>query len=159
MGTINTKKLDKIFDLKTEDGMTSAVSTLQNELENINDEMLNTNEFLQRNYNSAINILQKVEEEMENGVFNDRLVNAAASLINTITTICNSMASSYISIETLDLKKESLDLKRREVEIKEAIKSASNGNKTQIQTQNNMIVTDRESILKMINSGVDIKTD
>ena len=91
--------------------------------------------------------------------FNDRLISASATLINTITTICNSMLSSTLSIETLDLKKESLDLKKKELEIKEAIKNSSIGNKTQIQTQNNMIVTDRESILNMINAGVEIKTE
>ena len=80
-----------------------------------------------------------------------KLVEIAANLINAITSAANSMISNDVSLETTNQKQEYLDLKKLEFELKKNKEEKvlpSGDNNTY--TQNNIILTSREDILKLI---------
>ena len=81
-----------------------------------------------------------------------KLVEIAANLINAITSAANSMLANDVSLETTNQKQEYLDLKKLEFELKKnkeerALPESSTPN---CYTQNNIILTSREDILKLM---------
>lgn len=78
-----------------------------------------------------------------------RLFEVSAQLINAITTATTSIAGSYKDELEYEYKLQVLEIKNKELAIKEAIQGDGKGNKT----TNNLIVTDRESILDIFNKN------
>lgn len=85
-----------------------------------------------------------------------KLVEIAANLINAITSAANSMLANDVSLETTNQKQEFLDLKKLEFELKKN-KEDRNSQLPQgdnnTYTQNNIILTSREDILKLMHKN------
>ncbi len=76
-----------------------------------------------------------------------RLFEVSSQLINAITTATQSIAGSYKDDMEYAYKLELLELKNKELMIKSAIKGGGESN-----TTNNLIVSNREDILDLINN-------
>ena len=105
------------------------------------------------NIDRANRMLDRIEEEVENAG-SARMFEVAAQLINAITQASSSIVGTNQHADELEYKQRILDLKEREVAVKEAIGT----NNSSTKTVNNMIVTDRESLLQMINDNDDKPT-
>lgn len=101
---------------------------------------------LKGNIVKANQLLDKVQSEMLSGNFTARLVEVAGNIINAITTASKEIISKENYGEYLVIKKELNALKEREVIIKE--KSGIKGGN--VQNQQNIIVTSREDLLKIM---------
>lgn len=76
------------------------------------------------------------------------MLESAGKLIAEITNATNSLKGLEISDKNIDLKQKTLDLKEFEINNKiEAKKNSDTKNIT-----NNVIITDRENLLKMLNN-------
>lgn len=141
-------KLSECFDIE-------AVKTELNEIKShLDDDVNNPNEILRSNISRAERLLDKIENEWEVGTTNAtiKLVEIAAKLIECITSAANSMLANDVSLETTNQKQEFLDLKKLEFELKKnkGEKSLSAGDNNTYNTQNNIILTSREDILKLM---------
>lgn len=92
----------------------------------------------------ANKLLDKLELEIESDA-TARLFEVASALINSITQASNSIIGSDQHNDDILIKQKTLELKERETAIKEAI-----GNQGKVTTNNNMIVTSREDIIKLL---------
>jgi len=152
---INNNKLNDTFNitpssslpptLPSEKELTSSAQNIVSELKDDPDNIIYTN------IDRANRLLDKIEEDMENAS-SARLYEVAAQLINAITTASSSIVGTSVHADEMEYKQRILDLKEREVAVKEAI-----GTNKNTKTVNNMIVTDRESLLKMINDQEETK--
>ncbi len=141
-------KLSECFDIE-------AVKTELNEIKShLDDDVNNPNEILRSNISRAERLLDKIENEWEVGTTNAtiKLVEIAAKLIECITSAANSMLANDVSLETTNQKQEFLDLKKLEFELKKnkEEKSLPAGDNNTYNTQNNIILTSREDILKLM---------
>lgn len=141
-------KLSECFDIE-------AVKTELNEIKShLDDDVNNPNEILRSNISRAERLLDKIENEWEVGTTNAtiKLVEIAAKLIECITSAANSMLANDVSLETTNQKQEFLDLKKLEFELKKnkGEKSLPAGDNNTYNTQNNIILTSREDILKLM---------
>lgn len=141
-------KLSECFDIE-------AVKTELNEIKSqLDEDVNNPNEILRSNISRAERLLDKIENEWEVGTTNAtiKLVEIAAKLIECITSAANSMLANDVSLETTNQKQEFLDLKKLEFELKKnkGEKSLPAGDNNTYNTQNNIILTSREDILKLM---------
>lgn len=141
-------KLSECFDIE-------AVKTELNEIKShLDDDVNNPNKILRSNISRAERLLDKIENEWEVGTTNAtiKLVEIAAKLIECITSAANSMLANDVSLETTNQKQEFLDLKKLEFELKKnkGEKSLPAGDNNTYNTQNNIILTSREDILKLM---------
>lgn len=141
-------KLSECFDIE-------AVKTELNEIKSqLDEDVNNPNEILRSNISRAERLLDKIENEWEVGTTNAtiKLVEIAAKLIECITSAANSMLANDVSLETTNQKQEFLDLKKLEFELKKnkEEKSLPAGDNNTYNTQNNIILTSREDILKLM---------
>ena len=70
--------------------------------------------------------------------------------MSEVTNAANSLKNIEIQKQNLDLKERTLDLKDFEVKAKVSQSKDSGNNAITNVTQNNVVVTDRESLLKML---------
>jgi hypothetical protein len=108
------------------------------------------NDVLKLNIERAERLLDKIEEEAIED-FSPRLLEVAGKLIDCITTAANSLISNDVSLEVTNQKAQFLDLKKLELDFKKSkyeAKSIEGGNVSN--TQNNIIVSDRESLLDFL---------
>jgi len=103
-----------------------------------------TDEILKSNIDRANRILDNVETIMCDGV-DARMVEVAGQLINAVTNAATQIMGDFHNITNLQLKRDALELKNRELEMKMDL-----GKKP---TNQNLIVTDRESLLKILKKG------
>lgn len=142
---INSNKLNSLF------GSSGAVDNQEinntiSESEEITEsleEQDNPDDIIYRNIERANRFLDQIENNLASGL-NARLFEVAAGLIATVTQAATSIVGNTKNME-IEYKQRILDLKEREIAVKEALGSKGGG-----KTINNMIVTDRESLLKMI---------
>lgn len=101
---------------------------------------------LKGNIQKANQLLDKIQSEMLGGNFTARMVEVAGNIINAITTASQQIISKKNYEGYLEIKQELNKLKEREVIIKE--KSGVKGGN--IQNQQNIIVSSREDLLKIM---------
>ncbi len=110
---------------------------------------------IKANIERANNMLDRVEDEMDRGNFNSRMVEVFSKLVDSVTTAASQIQSSSYNSDYLVLKEKLAALK--EIEVKAKVKNITSGgggtHKTEIENQQNIIVTDRESILKVLKEG------
>jgi hypothetical protein len=102
---------------------------------------------LEENIEKANNILDLVIAEVANGNFSARLVEVAGQIINSITNASKEMITGSHNVAYLQLREKMLELKRVEIEMKKT--------KSQRPTNQNIIISDRESILKFLDNDVE----
>lgn len=141
------KSLSSCFDID------AAKQELKDIKSQLDEDVNNPNEILQGNIARAQRLLDKIENEWDVGTTNAtvKLVEIAAKLIDCITSAANSMISNDVSLETTNQKQEFLDLKKLEFELKknkdEKVLPSGDNN---TYTQNNIVVSSREDILKLV---------
>ena len=101
---------------------------------------------LKGNIKKANQLLDKIQAEMLGGNFTARMVEVAGNIINAITTASQQIISKENYEQYTAIKKELNALKEREVIIKE--KSGVKGGN--VKNQQNIIVTSREDLLKIM---------
>ena len=146
---INSSKLKALFNMDTP----KDVSTT-NEPDIPHNDPIDTQErrdpdtIIYNNIDRAERFLDKIEEEVNNGSVNARMMEVASALINSITQASASIVGSNQYSDEMLYKERVLALKEREVMVKEALgKGGSN------KITNNVLVTSREDLLKMINGN------
>lgn len=97
---------------------------------------------LKNNSARANFLLDYIEREITNGNLTPRLAEVAGQLINTVTNTNKEIISHYNYNRYLQIREKMLELKQLEIELKN-----QKNNRSQNQ---NIIVTDRESVLKML---------
>lgn len=103
---------------------------------------------LKGNIKKANQLLDKVQSEMLGGNFTARMVEVAGNIINGITAASKEIIASDNAEDFIKIKHEITKLKEREVIIKE--KSGIKGGGNRIENQQNVIVTSREDLLKIM---------
>ena len=101
---------------------------------------------LKGNIQKANQILDKVQDEIDNGNFTARMVEVAGNIINGITAASKEIITKENYSDYLEIKKDLTALKEREVIIKEKTGIRGSGNTT----NQNIIVTSREDLLKIM---------
>jgi len=101
---------------------------------------------LKGNIQKANQLLDKIQTEMLGGNFTARMVEVAGNIINGITAASKEIISKENYEGYLEVKVELNKLKEREVLIKEK----SGGKQGIIENQQNIIVTSREDLLKIM---------
>lgn len=103
-------------------------------------------DILKGNIKKANNILDKIQNEIDSGNFTARMVEVAGNIINGITAASKEIIGKENYEGYLEVRKEINALKEREVVIKE--RSGVKGTTT----NQNIIVTSREDLLKIMSS-------
>ena len=157
MPELNMDNLEKNLGLNEYD---TAIVTPKSEIDTFMETVPGIDEdaIINQNIERANRVLDRIEDEMDRGNFNARMVEVFSKLIDSVTTAASQIQSSSYNNDYLVLKQKLAELK--EMEVKHKVKGLIKGN-TQIDTQQNIIVTDRESILEIIkgNKNKDIELE
>ena len=132
---LNRKNLSEEFNLEY----------VEAEIEEVQGEMTGPNipdQVLFANIIRANRILDKIENEFENNNFSARLCEVAGQLINSVTTATSQVMTDSYNKEYLQIRQDLVKLKEREVKIKQLSAGTPRSQ--------NLIVTDRESIMKIL---------
>lgn len=155
---LNTKKLDSIFNidrntliLDSQDNSDKQLQDIQNMRKEIEELSKKTSpdpdSILYDNIQRANRLLDKAEDSLDHGGIDNRRLEVMAQLINAITSASSSIMGESYNQQMLEHKERELDIKEQQILLKQTLK----GEKANI-TQNNLIVTNREDLLKMINN-------
>lgn len=107
---------------------------------------------IRNNIERANRILDTVEDELLNGNFSARLVEVASKMIDSVSTAVSQIQSTAYNEDYLQLRGRMVELKEREIDHK--VKQVSSGQSVRNQ---NIIFTDRESVLKALRSNKEKK--
>lgn len=147
---INNNKLKSMFNMGEPSTLPPALAserelaTTAGEIkDDLKDQRQDPDDIIYTTIDRANRLLDKLELDIENAA-SARMFEVAATLINSVTQAANSIIGTGQHADELEYKSRLLELKERETAVKEAL--GTKGSKT----VNNMIVTDRESLLKMI---------
>jgi len=99
---------------------------------------------LKKNIHNANQLLEKIQDEMNNGNFSARLAEVASTVLNSVTQASKEIISDKNYGEYMEVRKALVLLKEKELEIKEAklVRGPTN--------QTNVLVTSREDLLKVL---------
>lgn len=115
------------------------------EIEEIEIDYNDPEDILKGNIKKANIILDKIQDEIANGNFTARMVEVAGNIINSITAASKEIITDKNYKQYLKIRDGLKKLKEREVVIKEKI-----GGRTSNTTNQNIIVTSREDLLKIM---------
>lgn len=104
---------------------------------------------LKDNVDRANDILDMVESELESGNFSARLAEVAGQLINSVTNASKEIISSINYQKYLQIRESLVELKRIEIENK--------NKQSKIPSSQNIIITDRESVLRFLEENKEPK--
>lgn len=138
MSLLNRRGLSEELNMNFSE--TEVYTDVQDDIES--DLVSPTEEILRNNIARANRILDRVEFEMANGNFQPRLVEVAGQLINAVSTAVANLNTTEYNFQHLQLKNRMVSLKEAEVKIKQGTANRP--------TNQNIIVTDRETILRML---------
>lgn len=144
MAEIDIKKLEDEFSIKA---FKAELRTIEERLQS-SEQLGDAQQIIRLNIERANFFLDKAEQALAEGTFSARLLEVAAKLLDTITTAANSLISTEFQEQEINQKGQLIDIKKLELEMK-AEKTEKTENKIQNQT-NNILVTDRESLLRML---------
>lgn len=102
---------------------------------------------LKINIKRANRILDYIQMEMLAGNFTARMVEVAGAIINGVTAASKEIITKENYEKYIDIRKELNDLKEREVVVKEQKLVKGSG----VKNQQNIILTSREDLLKLMN--------
>lgn len=137
--TLNTNNIEREFDIEERVIEAEVVDDpFEQEWEAENSDL----NVLRKNIERANAILDRVQEELENGNFTARLVEVAGELINSVTAGSKAVFDKSYQDKYLDLRNKIVQLKEREINIKEIGNSRP--------TNQNLIIASREDVLKLI---------
>lgn len=154
---VNTKLLEKEFNISNTPRNQEEQIQQFEEMRETLDEASNLpdpDNILHDNIQRANRILDQAEEELREGGLSARMVEVCAQMINAITSAANSIVGTSYDDE-MELKREKLELEKKKLAIKQATQSLPEGENKN--TTINAIVTDRESLLKMISEAKEEK--
>lgn len=136
--------------LAQEFNMDEGISSINDDpidLDNLSSSNLsNPDEVISTNINKANAILDRVIVEINRAGMTPRLGEVASQLITTINQAAGQIYTKELDVSNLLIKHKMLELKEREVQIKEMVAKMNKPNTV----NQNLIVTDRESILKLL---------
>jgi hypothetical protein len=141
METINKRKLSEEFNLEPID--------IPIDVENVTPKPVSVRDPIQILYNNidrANKLLDILDRQVDDGI-ESRQIEVAAKMIETINSAVEKIFTNQIEYDMLSLKDKMLGLKQRELDIKEKMGLLSGAQKV---NQQNILITDRESILKVI---------
>jgi len=140
MPLLNRENLENEFNVAEEH---IEPEILEDEFENEWNEANNPRNIIQDNIERANIILDRVEVEINSGNFSARLVEVAGNIINSITAASKELISDENYKQYLSLRKKLVKYKKLEVDYKISGKS-------QKVTNQNLILTNREDLLKLM---------
>ena len=159
---LNIGNLNKTFGIsQNSDNMETQIKDMRDTLEEQSKELKKAEEseekpdpdsVLYQNIDRANRLLDKLEDQMETGQLEARMFEVASQLINAVTTASSSIVGVNEHSDELEYKYRWLEHKEKELAVKQAMKEGG-GNKEQEGqqvTNQNLIVTSREDILKLI---------
>ena len=132
------KKVKK--DVKTE---TPAINM---EVKNVDPE--DPDHIIARNIAKADAILDKLMHEMDDGNFSPRMVEVSGQIINAITNSTSLLYNKNFNLANIQLKIQQIKLKEKEIDL---LAGRAIGGDT---TNQNIIFTDRETILKYLKTKI-----
>ena len=100
-------------------------------------------EALKENIDRANRILDRVEQELESGNFTARMVEVAGNILNTVTNSSKELITNINYNKYLQIRDRMVQYKYDELEAKQS--------KFRSPTSQNIIVSNREDIMKLIN--------
>ena len=103
-------------------------------------------EALKENIDRANRILDRVEQELENGNFTARMVEVAGNILNTVTNSSKELITNINYKKYLQIREKMVKYKYDELEAKKQ--------KFRSPTSQNIIVSNREDIMKLISGEV-----
>ena len=132
--------LDEIFSDGNESNEIKETKKVEFETDIDYDDALDA---LKKNINNANKLLEKIQEEMNNGNFSARLAEVAGNILNSVTQASKEIISDKNYEKYMEVRRQLAELKKKEVDIKQAklVRPAS---------QTNVLVTNREDLLKML---------
>jgi len=156
---INRKSLEEEFDLESTEIEIETFKDILHKAKSIED----PDNLLTSIIEKAGTILDIVEREMANGSVSGKLAEAASNILTVLMNATNSMVNNHSINFNDDLKQQQLeqnnrrlkqrdreiDIKEKEAEIKQ-IYYQNRGQVSDKTTNNNVIVTDRQSIMKFL---------
>jgi hypothetical protein len=145
MPNLNRDVLSDAFD----------IDTIEREVKELPDDEKGTDEIIRDNINRANRILDDVEYELGHGNLEARMVEVASKLIDSVTNAASQIQNNTYNEEYLLLREKLVYLKQLETESK--VKLASGGNQQGTTTNQNIIVTDRQSILDILKGDKQIE--
>jgi hypothetical protein len=101
------------------------------------------------NINRANRLLDKLENSINNGSYSAAQIEAASQMVNSITSATTNILQRKFNDKTIELKIKTLRLK--ELELQREL-SKNDNNRLGI-TNNNIILTNREDLLKLMKTG------
>jgi len=104
-------------------------------------------ESLKENIDRANRILDRVEQELESGNFTARMVEVAGNILNTVTNSSKELITNINYKKYLQIREAMVKYKYDELEAKQS--------KFRSPTSQNIIVSNREDIMKLINGEVE----
>ena len=128
--------LDDIFGINY-DNLPQNTNRVQTEREEIDIDYNDPVDIIKANIKKANYILDKIQDEMDNGNFTARMVEVAGNIINSITAASKEIITDKNYKKYLDIRNDLNKLKEREVVLKE--KTGIKGTTT----NQNIIVTSR----------------
>ena len=143
MKEIDFKKLSSEFNVDT------TVNTDVTEKNTENSDVIgveNPDRIIEENINKANVVLDAIILEIESGNATARMAEAASLLVNAVTNAVDKIYNKSFGLENLLVKNRMVELKDKELDIKKSVKDK--GEKI---TESKLIVTDRETIMKIIN--------
>lgn len=158
---INVSSLEKEFNLsKKQQNQLNQVEemrdTLKEEEKKVRESKEDPDDILYKNIQRANNLLDTLQENISNGNSEPRMFEVAGQLINAITTASSSIVGVTQHDDDMEYKQKWLEFKEKELAVKQAAKAVKGGGKEGIEggyQQNNIIVSDRESLIQFLKSN------
>lgn len=146
MSDLNRKSLEEEFEIDFSGDEIIDIDEEGNIIEK--EKAINALKVLESNIERANRILNRVEEEMENGNFSSRLVEVAGQLINSVTNASKEIISDKNYNKYLQIRDKMVLLEKIKIRLK--------NKKLSRPTNQNIIIASREDILKKLE---DVKRD
>jgi hypothetical protein len=148
---INIDALAEEFNLDSQDASFDDCQINVNSL--TADKPMDPDEVLSTNVNKANAILDRVIIEINRSGMTPRLGEVASQLISTINQAVSQVYTKSNELDGILLRKRLVELREREVIVKEKLSQlTSNSDGT---VNNNLIVTDRETVLRLLKENKD----
>ena len=154
MSDLNLVSLEKTFNIKSveEDSESLSLEGVTNRIEEIISDISldkDPDNILLRNIERATALLDETETQISSGNFSSRLLEVSSQLIDSVTKAAAEIRSSQQQELYLRLRDEMLQLNKVKM-VLEAKKGLNKSEKKDGGNKREIIVTDRETILKML---------
>lgn len=141
MSEIDREGLSEEFDI---DCVESEVKEMVRQFDD--GEEADIENILLQNVNRANRILDRIEHEINAGNFSSRISEVASQLVNSVTNAAAQISSDRYNTDYLQLRRSIVQLERMKLDLKRTDQNAGKANVT----NQNIIVADRESLLKFL---------